>query len=124
MGMWYSRPGNGISHLVHMERFGRPGISMLGSDGHTRAAGSLCKLAIGAGGLDVALAVAGEPYSTTMPAIFGVELTGALPAWVSAKDGIVTLAEYSRFRGHFGSVGLGATSDFDGPPMANRLLDK
>jgi aconitate hydratase len=62
-----------------------------------------------AGGLDVALAVAGEPYSTTMPAIFGVELTGALPAWVSAKDGIVTLAEYSRFRRHFGSVGLGAT---------------
>lgn len=66
-GIWFSRPGNGISHVVHMERFGRPGASLLGSDSHTPAAGALGMLAIGAGGLDVALAIAGESYSTTTP---------------------------------------------------------
>ena len=101
-GIWYSRPGNGISHVVHMERFGRPGKSLLGSDSHTPAAGSLCMLAIGAGGLDVALAMAGEPYSTTMPAIFGVELLRVLPEWVSAKDVIL---EMLRRHGVAGGVG-------------------
>ncbi len=101
-GIWYSRPGNGISHVVHMERFGRPGKSLLGSDSHTPAAGSLGMLAIGAGGLDVALAMAGDPYSTTMPAIFGVELTGAPPDWVSAKDVIL---EMLRRYGVAGGVG-------------------
>jgi aconitate hydratase len=101
-GLWYSRPGNGISHVVHMERFGRPGKSLLGSDSHTPAAGSLAMLAIGAGGLDVALAMAGDPYSTTMPAIFGVELTGAPPDWVSAKDVIL---EMLRRYGVSGGVG-------------------
>jgi aconitate hydratase len=101
-GIWYSRPGNGISHVVHMEHFGRPGKSLLGSDSHTPAAGSLGMLAIGAGGLDVALAMAGDPYSTTMPAIFGVELTGAPPDWVSAKDVIL---EMLRRYGVSGGVG-------------------
>ena len=101
-GIWYSRPGNGISHVVHMERFGRPGKSLLGSDSHTPAAGSLGMLAIGAGGLDVALAMAGDPYSTTTPAVFGVELTGALPDWVSAKDVIL---EMLRRYGVSGGVG-------------------
>ncbi|MGA3062292.1 MAG: aconitate hydratase [Methylocystis sp.] len=101
-GIWYSRPGNGISHVVHMERFGRPGKSLLGSDSHTPAAGSLGMLAIGAGGLDVALAMAGDPYSTTMPAVFGVELTGAPPDWVSAKDVIL---EMLRRYGVSGGVG-------------------
>ncbi len=101
-GIWYSRPGNGISHVVHMERFGRPGKSLLGSDSHTPAAGSLGMLAIGAGGLDVALAMAGDPYSTTMPAVFGVELTGAPPDWVSAKDVIL---EMLRRYGVAGGVG-------------------
>ena len=101
-GIWYSRPGNGISHVVHMERFGRPGKSLLGSDSHTPAAGSLSMLAIGAGGLDVALAMAGDPYSTTMPAVFGVELTGAPPDWVSAKDVIL---EMLRRYGVSGGVG-------------------
>jgi aconitate hydratase len=101
-GIWYSRPGNGISHVVHMERFGRPGKSLLGSDSHTPAAGSLGMIAIGAGGLDVALAMAGEPYSTTMPAVFGVELTGAPPDWVSAKDVIL---EMLRRYGVSGGVG-------------------
>ena len=101
-GIWYSRPGNGISHVVHMELFGRPGKSLLGSDSHTPAAGSLGMLAIGAGGLDVALAMAGDPYSTTMPAVFGVELTGAPPDWVSAKDVIL---EMLRRYGVSGGVG-------------------
>jgi aconitate hydratase len=101
-GIWYSRPGNGISHVVHMERFGRAGKSLLGSDSHTPAAGSLGMLAIGAGGLDVALAMAGDPYSTTMPAVFGVELTGAPPDWVSAKDVIL---EMLRRYGVSGGVG-------------------
>ena len=85
-GIWYSRPGNGISHVVHMQRFGMPGKSLLGSDSHTPAAGALGMLAIGAGGLDVALAMSGEPFPTTMPAILGVQLKGELPDWVSAKD--------------------------------------
>ena len=101
-GLWYSRPGNGISHVVHMERFGQPGKSLLGSDSHTPAAGSLGMLAIGAGGLDVALAMAGEPYLTETPEIFGVELNGALPPWVSAKDVIL---EMLRRHGVAGGVG-------------------
>jgi len=90
-GLWYSPPGNGISHVVHMERFGRPGKSLLGSDSHTPAAGALCMFAFGAGGLDVALAMAGEPYAIAAPRILGVELTGALPPRVSAKDVILEL---------------------------------
>ncbi|QGM48219.1 aconitate hydratase [Methylocystis heyeri] len=113
-GIWYSRPGNGISHLVHMERFGRPGKSLLGSDSHTPAAGSLCMLAIGAGGLDVALAMAGEPYSTTMPAIFGVELTGALPDWVSAKDVILEM-----LRRHGVAGGVGKIIEYHGAGLRN-----
>jgi aconitase B len=74
-GIWYSPPGNGISHVVHMQRFGVPGKTLLGSDSHTPAAGSLGMLAIGAGGLDVALAMSGEPFPTTMPSILGVRLT-------------------------------------------------
>jgi len=113
-GIWYSRPGNGISHVVHMERFGRPGKSLLGSDSHTPAAGSLCMLAIGAGGLDVALAMAGEPYSTTMPAIFGVELTGALPDWVSAKDVILEM-----LRRHGVAGGVGKIIEYHGAGLRN-----
>jgi aconitate hydratase len=101
-GIWYSRPGNGISHVVHMQRFGKPGKSLLGSDSHTPAAGALGMLAIGAGGLDVALAMSGEPFPTTMPAILGVRLVGQLPDWVSAKDVIL---EMLRRRGVSGGVG-------------------
>ena len=88
-GVWYSRAGNGVSHPVHMERFGIPGKSLLGSDSHTPAAGSLGMLAMGAGGLEVALAMTGEPYNLTMPKVLGVKLTGSLPEWVSAKDVIL-----------------------------------
>ena len=90
-GVWYSRAGNGVSHPVHMERFGIPGKSLLGSDSHTPAAGSLGMLAMGAGGLEVALAMAGEPYNLKMPKILGVKLIGSLPDWVSAKDVILEM---------------------------------
>jgi aconitate hydratase len=101
-GVWYSRPGNGVSHPVHMERFGRPGRTLLGSDSHTPAAGALGMLAMGAGGLEVALAMAGEPVFIRMPSILGVRLTGRLPDWVSAKDVIL---EMLRRRGVQGGVG-------------------
>jgi len=101
-GIWYSRPGNGISHVVHMQRFGLPGKSLLGADSHTPAAGALGMLAIGAGGLDVALAMSGEPFPTMMPAILGVRLKGELSDWVSAKDVIL---EMLRRRGVSGGVG-------------------
>lgn len=112
LGIWYSPPGNGISHVVHMERFGQPGKSLLGSDSHTPAGGSLGMLAIGAGGLDVALAMAGEPYQTAMPRIFGVELKGELPDWVSAKDVILEM-----LRRHGVSGGVGKVIEYYGPGL-------
>jgi aconitate hydratase len=90
-GLWYSKPGNGVSHPVHMQRFGIPGKVLAGSDSHTCAAGSLGMLAIGTGGLDVAMAMAGEPLYLRMPEIWGIELTGTLPAWVSAKDVVLEM---------------------------------
>jgi aconitate hydratase len=90
-GLWFSKPGNGISHPVHQERFGKPGATMAGSDSHTPAAGAIGMLAIGSGGLDVAMAMAGEPLRIKMPEIWGVELVGRLPDWVSAKDVILEL---------------------------------
>lgn len=111
-GIWYSRPGNGISHVVHMQRFGKPGKSLLGADSHTPAAGSLGMLAIGAGGLDVAFAMKGEPFVTIMPAIFGVELVGALPDWVSAKDVILEM-----LRRHGVSGGVNRVIEYYGPGL-------
>ncbi|MBO9703186.1 MAG: aconitate hydratase [Sporocytophaga sp.] len=90
-GLWYSRAGNGVSHPVHMERFGIPGKSMAGSDSHTPAAGALGMLALGAGGLDVAFSMVGEPLHFKMPRIMGVKLIGKLPDWVSAKDVILEM---------------------------------
>ena len=90
-GYWFSRSGNGISHVVHMERFGKPGKTLLGSDSHTPAGGGIGMLAMGTGGLDVALASAGEPYFVKMPKIMGIKLTGKLPDWVSAKDVILEM---------------------------------
>jgi len=98
-GLWYSRPGNGVSHPVHMERFGVPGKTLLGADSYTCAASALGMLAIGAGGLEVALAMAGEPYDLPMPEIWGVRLTGTLPDWVSAKDGILEMLRQRGGRG-------------------------
>jgi predicted aconitate hydratase len=90
-GIWYSRAGNGISHPLHIHHFGIPGKTLLGSDSHTPSGGALGMLAIGTGGLDVALAIAGEPYHVVMPAVYGVELKGKLPAWVSAKDVVLEM---------------------------------
>ncbi|MEJ2185580.1 MAG: aconitate hydratase [Gemmatimonadota bacterium] len=113
-GLWYSRAGNGVSHPVHMQRFGKPGKTLLGSDSHTPAAGSLGMLAIGAGGLDVALAMAGEPFRVPMPEVWGIRLTGELPDWVSAKDVILEM-----LRRHGVDGGLGRVVEYYGPGLAN-----
>ena len=124
-GLWYSRPGNGVSHPVHMQRFGRPGASLAGSDSLTCAAGSLGMLAIGAGGLEVAMAMAGEPLYVTMPQIWGVRLTGALPPWVSAKDVILEMLRRHGVKGGAGRIieyhgpGLGSLSAMDRHVIAN-----
>lgn len=119
-GIWYSPPGHGISHVVHMQRFGAPGKSLLGSDSHTPAAGSLGMLAIGAGGLDVAMAASGVPFPLMMPTILGVRLTGELPDWVSAKDVIL---EMLRRRGVSG--GIGKIIEYFGPGLrCLRAMDR
>jgi aconitate hydratase len=112
-GIWYSKPGNGISHAVHMQRFGKPGKTMVGSDSHTPAAGSLAMLAIGVGGLEVARAMAGEPLYIRMPEIWGVRLTGELPPWVSAKDVILEM-----LRRHDVKGGVGRIVEYYGPGVA------
>ncbi|HKK30884.1 MAG TPA: aconitate hydratase [Alphaproteobacteria bacterium] len=113
-GLWYSRPGNGVSHPLHMRFFGKPGATLLGSDSHTPAAGSLGMLAMGAGGLDVAMAMAGEPYAVRMPEIWGVRLVGDLPDWVSAKDVILEM-----LRRHGVDGGRGRVIEYHGPGLAN-----
>ena len=90
-GIRFSPPGNGVSHQVHMERFGVPGKTLLGADSHTTGAAGVSMLGIGAGGLDVALAMAGYPYSLPCPIVVGVKLKGELPDWVSAKDVILEM---------------------------------
>lgn len=112
-GIWFSRAGNGVSHPVHMQRFGVPGKTLLGSDSHTCAAGSLGMLAIGAGGLEVALAIAGEPFHVTMPKIWGVQLVNNLPEWVSAKDVILEM-----LRRHDVDGGVGTIIEYHGPGLA------
>ncbi len=103
-GIHFSRPGNGISHQVHMERFGRPGLTMLGADSHTPGAAGVSMLAIGAGGLDVAMAMAGLPYYLPCPKVLGVRLSGQLPDWVSAKDVILELLRRYDVKGCVGKV--------------------
>ncbi|MFP8488211.1 aconitate hydratase [Gracilimonas sp. Q87] len=90
-GMWFSRPGNGVSHPIETERFAIPGKTLAGSDSHTPASGCMGMLALGAGGLDVAFAIAGEPMHIKMPKVLGVELKGNLPDWVSAKDVVLEM---------------------------------
>lgn len=111
-GLWFSRAGNGVSHPVHMQYFGIPGKTLLGSDSHTCAAGSLGMLAIGAGGLEVAMAIAGHPFYVKMPKIFGIRLTGKLPAWVSAKDIILEI-----LRRHTVKGGVGCILEYYGPGL-------
>ncbi|MBE1535724.1 aconitate hydratase [Actinomadura algeriensis] len=111
-GLWYSGAGNGVSHPTHMERFGVPGATMAGSDSHTCAAGSLGMLAVGTGGLETAMAMAGEPLHITMPEIWGVRLTGELPPWLSAKDVILEMLRRHGVRG-----GVGRIIEYHGPGL-------
>ncbi len=103
-GIWLSKPGNGICHQVHVERFAKPGKTLLGSDSHTPTSGGVGMIAIGAGGLDVAAAMAGEPFYLKMPKIVGVKLTGKLPPWVTAKDIILELLRRLTVKGGVGKI--------------------
>ncbi|MEE9457682.1 MAG: aconitate hydratase, partial [bacterium] len=103
-GLYFSRAGNGICHQVHLERFGAPGKTLLGSDSHTPTGGGLGMISIGAGGLDVALAMAGGPFWLTYPRVVGVKLTGELSDWVAAKDVILTLLKMLTTKGNVGTV--------------------
>jgi aconitate hydratase len=113
-GIHFSRPGNGICHYLHVERFARPGATLVGADSHTTSSGALGSIAIGAGGLDVALVMAGQPFQTPAPEVVGVELTGALSDWVTPKDVILELLRRRGVRG-----GLGRVFEFYGEGVAN-----
>ncbi len=113
-GVYFSRPGNGICHQVHLERFAVPGETLLGSDSHTPTAGGLCMLAIGAGGLDVAVAMGGGPFHLAMPKIVGVYLEGELPPWCSAKDVILEVLRRLTVKG-----GVGKIFEYTGPGVAS-----
>src|ERR687889_174231 len=113
-GIHYSRPGNGICHYRQVERSARPGATLIGADSHTTSSGALGSIAIGAGGLDVALVMAGQPFQTPAPKVVGVELTGELQDWVTPKDVILELLRRRGVRG-----GLGRIFEFYGPGVAN-----
>jgi len=103
-GIYFSRAGNGICHQVHLERFGKPGKTLIGSDSHTPTGGALGMIAIGAGGLDVALAMAGEPFYLTCPRVIKINLRGNLQPWVSAKDIILKVLQLFGTKGNVGCV--------------------
>ncbi|OLB41538.1 MAG: aconitate hydratase [Candidatus Rokubacteria bacterium 13_2_20CM_2_64_8] len=115
-GAVFSKPGNGICHQVHMETYSIPGQTLLGTDSHTPLCGAAGMLAIGAGGLDVAVALGGGPYSFTMPAVVRVWLTGQLRPWVTAKDVILELLRRLSVRG-----GSGKIFEYGGPGLASLL---
>ncbi|SMX67726.1 aconitate hydratase [Brevibacterium aurantiacum] len=124
-GLWFSPAGNGVSHPVHQSRFGKPGATLIGSDSHTCAAGALGMLAIGVGGLEVAMAMAGDPLYIAAPQVMGVELTGELPPWVSAKDVILEMLRRHGVKGGVGKIieyhgeGLRGLSAMDRHVIAN-----
>lgn len=103
-GIYFSRPGNGICHQVHLERFGKPGKTLIGSDSHTPTGGGIGMLAMGAGGLDVAVAMGGGAYYITMPKMVRVNLTGKLQPWVSAKDVILEVLRIMSVKGGVGKI--------------------
>ena len=109
----YSGPGTGICHQLHLENFAKPGATLVGSDSHTPTAGGICSLAMGAGGLSVALAMAGEPYYIPMPKVVRVFLTGALTGWAPAKDVILELLRRRTVKG-----GVGRVFEYVGPGVA------
>ena len=112
-GVWFSRPGNGICHQVHLERFGKPGKTLIGSDSHTPTGGGIGMLAFGAGGMDVAVAMGGGAYYITMPKMFKVNLTGTLRPFVTAKDISLELLRILSVKG-----GVGAIIEWGGPGIA------
>ncbi len=112
-GLYFSPPGNGISHQIHLERFGVPGKTLLGSDSHTPTGGGLGMLAIGAGGLDVAMAMAGKPFSLIMPKVYGVKLIGQLQPWISARDVLLEVLRRLSVKG-----GVGYVMEYFGPGVA------
>jgi aconitate hydratase len=124
-GYWFSRAGNGISHPVHMERFGKPGQTLIGSDSHTCSGGAIGMLAIGTGGLDVAMASSGEPFYLNMPKVLGVNLKGKLPPWISAKDIVLEMLRRYDVKGCRGYIveyfgkGLDYLSAWDRHVIAN-----
>ena len=128
-GIHYSRPGNGISHYVHLERFARPGGLLVGADSHSTMAGALGMFAVGAGGLDVAVAMAGHGFSVECPKVVGVELRGELPAWVQSKDIILELLRRYGVRGGLGRVfeftgeGVSALSVTDRGTICNMITE-
>ena len=103
-GMVFSRAGNGICHQIHLERFGKPGKTLIGSDSHTPTCGALSMIAIGAGGLDVALAMAGKPFYLVCPKVIKINLTGKLKPWISAKDVILKVLEIFSTKGNVNMV--------------------
>lgn len=113
-GIHFSRPGNGICHQVHLERFAVPGMTLLGSDSHTPTAGGLGMIAMGAGGLDVAVAMGGGPFYLPCPKVVGVKLTGKLRPWVSAKDIILQVLQILTVKG-----GIGNIVEYCGPGVAS-----
>ncbi len=113
-GVHFSSPGNGVSHQVHMERFGAPGKIILGADSHTPGAAGVSMLGIGAGGLDVALAMAGYPYYVVCPLVLGIRLTGRLPDWLSAKDVILEMLRRHGVKGCVGKI-----VEYYGPGVKN-----
>jgi len=113
-GIYFSRPGNGICHQVHLERFGVPGFTLLGSDSHTPTGGGIGMLAIGAGGLDVAVAMGGGPFYLNTPKVVNVKLSGKLQPWVSAKDIILEVLRIMTVKG-----GVGKIIEYSGPGVAN-----
>lgn len=112
-GIYFSRPGNGICHYLHLERFARPGALLVGADSHTTTAGALGMIAIGAGGVEVAATLAGAPFEIETPRVVGVELVGRLRPWVQAKDVILELLRRRGVRG-----GLGRVFEFHGHGVA------
>ena len=112
-GVWFSRPGNGICHQVQLERFGKPGKTLIGSDSHTPTGGGIGMLAFGAGGMDVAVAMGGGAYYITMPKMFKVNLTGTLRPYVTAKDISLELLRILSVKG-----GVGAIIEWGGPGIA------
>ncbi|HVP77122.1 MAG TPA: aconitate hydratase [Thermodesulfobacteriota bacterium] len=113
-GLYFSRPGNGICHQVHLERFAVPGQALLGSDSHTPTCGGMGMLSVGVGGLDVALAMAGEPFYIRVPKVVGVKLVGQRSPWVSAKDIILEMLRHFTVKG-----GVGKAFEYGGPGVKN-----